>query len=60
MKKHYVFVEAFTWVYIFFLANSYFIMNYHYDMINDYLNGDFNPKFDRATNIKDAKYVLAV
>jgi hypothetical protein len=35
MKKHYVFVNAFSYIWLFFLANSYFMMQYHYSILEE-------------------------
>jgi hypothetical protein len=62
MKKHYVFVNAFSYIWILFIANSYYMMNYHYDILedlNDGVIGVVSAK-DNKTEIDKAKTVIII
>jgi len=60
MNKHYQFVNAFSYVWVLFLANSYFMMNYHFDILESFDDTHVNYKADILKNIKTAQTVIVI
>ena len=63
MKKHYAFVNIFSYIWFTLLANSYFMMSYHYKILEEMDDGSDTNDDLRAhnkTNLVLAKDIIIV